>query len=118
MYGLPRSTSLDFFVGKTLLQACFGVHDLILNFDENISVTISSSVGCMGACISIRQSDNFSQVAPAVFAMLHKSVLSAEGDSSGTLTLRFDGGGVLFIYDDSMDYESYTIKNGEQLIVV
>lgn len=118
MYGLPKDVDLTFFSGRTLLQACFGVHDLILNFDGDVSLTVTSSVGCMASDGGIQQYDDFRQVALAVLALLNQTILSAEGDEAGTLTLRFDGGGVLAVYDDSNEYESYTIKNGGQMIVV
>jgi hypothetical protein len=118
MYGLPKDVNLAFFNGKTLLQACFGLHDLILNFDGDVSLTVTSSVGCMALDESIRQYDDFRQIAPVVVALLNQTILSAEGDEAGTLTLKFDGGEMLAIYDDSKEYESYTIKNGEQMIVV
>ncbi len=118
MHGLSRNVNLAFFNGKTLLQACFGVHDLILNFDGDVSLTVTSSVGCMALDGRIQQYDNFRQVAPVVLAMLNQTILSAEGDEAGTLMLRFHGGGMLAVYDDSKEYESYTIKNGGHMIVV
>ena len=118
MYGLPRDINLAFFNGKTLLQACFGANDIILNFDGNISITVTSSLGCMGSGGSIQQCDDFRQTAPSVLELLNQTVLTAEGDEAGTLTLKFDGGGMLAIYDDSKNYESYVINNGGQMIVV
>ena len=118
MYGLPHNTSLAFFNGKTLLQVCFGAHDLLLNFDGDVSVMVSSSVGCMDSGGAIQRYDDFRDAAPALLTLLNQTVMSAEGGREGTLTLRFDGGRPLAIYDDSKEYESYTIKNGEQLIVV
>ena len=41
MSGLPSGTNLNFLKARTLLQACFGPHDLILNFDVNVSITIA-----------------------------------------------------------------------------
>jgi hypothetical protein len=118
MYGLPKDINLEFFNGKTLLQACFGAHDLILNFDGDVSLTVTSSVGCMTSDGSIQQYDDFRQAAPVVVALLNQTILFAEGDKAGALSLKFDGGGMLTIYDDSKEYESYTIKNGGQMIVV
>ncbi len=118
MYGLPRDLNLAFFNGKALLQACFGAHDVILNFDGNISVSVTSSLGCTGSGGSFQQGDDFRQIAPAVLELLNQTVLAAEGDEAGTLTLKFDGGGMLAIYDDSKNYESYIINNGGEMIVV
>lgn len=118
MYGLPSNVDLAFFKGKALLQVCIGAHDLILNFVGDISVTVTSSIGCTTSGGSIQQYDDFRRAAPAVITLLDHSVVLADGDEAGTLTLTFDGGGGLAIYDDSEQYESYTIKNGSKMIVV
>ena len=118
MYGLPQNVNLAFFAGRTLLQVCIGAHDLILNFDGNVSVTVTSSVGCIGPDGAIQQYVNFRLAAPAVLDLLNHVIVSAEGDQEGTLTLKFQDGGTLSIYDDSKEYESYIIRSNEQVIVV
>ena len=118
MYGLPSNVNLDFFNDRILLQACFGAHDLILNLEGDIRITVMSSLGCLGPGGEIHRYVDFQQAASAVLALLNHRVVSAQGDEAGTLTLRFDGGGVLVIYDDSKAYESYTIANGDQMIIV
>jgi hypothetical protein len=116
MYGLPRDVSLAFFEQRTLLQVCIGAHDLILNFD-GISVTVTSSIGLSDGHVVQRYQD-FPQAAPALVTLLNQKITSAVGKDAGTLELLFIGGLTLSIYDDSKEYESYTIKNGGQLIVV
>ncbi len=118
MYGLPKNLSLAFFHGRTLLQVCFGAHDLILNFDGDVSITVMSSVSCKAPDGTPQRHDDFRKVAPTVLAMLDLMIVSTQGDEAGALTLRFDNGGVLVIHDDSKEYESYTISNGGQIIVV
>jgi hypothetical protein len=88
------------------------------NFDNGVSLTVMSSLAYMGSDGNIQQSENFREAAPAVLALLDRTVLSAEGTEAGTLTLHFDGGGMLIIYDDSEHYESYTIEHEGQTIVV
>lgn len=118
MYGLPLGIDLSFFVGRELFSVHFAMHSLILHFDDDVTVTVTSLVGCIASDGSIQQYVDFRQAAPAILAMLNQTILAAEGDEAGTLTLRFDGGGMLAVYDDSKQYESYTIKNGGQMIVV
>jgi hypothetical protein len=118
MYGLPHDINLAFFSGKTLLQVCIGAHDLILNFDDDVCVTVTSSVACMDSSNTMRRYDDFGAGASTLAALLNQTVVSAQGDEVGTLTLRFNNGGMLAVYDDSKEYESYTIKNGEHLIIV
>jgi Family of unknown function (DUF6188) len=117
MYGLPHDIDLAFFIQQTLLQVCIGACDLILNF-EGVSVTVTSSVGFADSTGAFRRYDDFPRAASDLVTLLNQSVTSAEGDNAGTLTLRFDGAATLSIYDDSKQYESYTVKNGAQIIVV
>jgi hypothetical protein len=118
MYGLPADVNLDFFEGKVLLQACFGAHDLILNFDGDVNVTVTSSIGWASPDGSIQQYDDFRHSAPQVLGLLNQTVASATGLDAGTLSLQFADGSKLYVYDDSKEYESYAIRNGDQMIVV
>lgn len=118
MYGLPQDVSVGFFEGKVLLQACFGAHDLILNFDGDVNVTVSSSIGWAPLGGPIQQSDDFRHSALRVLDLLNQPVTSASAVDAGTLSLQFPDGSKLYVYDDSKEYESYTIRNGDQMIVV
>lgn len=118
MYGLQPNLDLSFFIGRELCSIHFAMHSLIFHFDDDVSVTVTSLVGCLTSNGDIQQYEDFRQAAPQVLMLLNQVVLSAEGDEAGTLTLKFDGGGALFIFDDSKEYESYTIMNRGQIIVV
>lgn len=118
MYGLPPNADLSFFQGKTLQQVCVGLHEMILNFDEPISVTIMSPIACTLAGASYQKYDDYRAAASVVAALLQDVVVSAKGEIDGTLTLEFCGGGRLVVYDDSKHYESYVITNGDKLVVV
>jgi hypothetical protein len=118
MYGLEQNVDLGFFIGRTLLQACFGVHDLILNFDEDVCVTVTSSLGISDNNGQLRICDDFRQAASVILAQLNRTVLTVNGEPNGTLTLVFDGGERLAFYDDSDKYESYVIQFGKRIVVV
>ena len=118
MYGLPKNINFDFFLEKTLLQICIGAHDLIFNFDGNVSITIASSIGFSCSNSKLQKTNDFCQIASTIAVLINHTIASVEGDEAGTLTLKFDSGEIITIYDDSKEYESYTIKNQEQIIVV
>lgn len=118
MYGLPLDINLTFFTGKALSQACFGVHDLILSFDDDIGITITSSISYSYAGESILQTKEFCKAALAITSLLNRVVHHVQGDVTGTLTITFEDGAILQVYDDSTQYESYVIRNGQQLIIV
>ena len=118
MYGLPPDVDFSFFTGKTLLQICIGAHDLILNFDGSIAVTVVSSINCTTPGGQHQTYENFQQAAAFAANLVNKVVVTAHGDPAGTLTLEFHGGDRLSIFDDSKHYESYTVKAGNRMIVV
>ena len=118
MYGLPSTLDLSFLCGKTLLQICVGGADLILNFDGDVSITVTSSVGWTNAQKAHDVYEDFSKAVSVVATLLNKPVVSSRGNPSGTLTLEFLGGVTLELYDDSKQYESYVIKHGSDVIVV
>jgi len=118
MYGLPHDVDLGFFIGKELSSVHFARHSLILHFDGDVSVTVTSSIGWASPDGAIQRHDDFRQVAPQVLGLLNQPVTSATAVDAGTLSLQFADGSRLYVYDDSKEYESYTIKNGDQMIVV
>jgi hypothetical protein len=118
MYGLPPDLDLSFFNGRTLEQVCIGANELILNFDEYLSVTVVSRIGCSMGNDSQRFYDDFREAAALVVKFIGDTIVASKGDSVGTLTLEFTGGGRLSLFDDSKQFESYVIKHGESVIVV
>lgn len=118
MHRLPLDVDLSFFKGKPLFQVCIGANELILNFDDNVSVNVSSRIGFSGPLGSHDTYEELPRAAPAVVALLNDVVVAAEGDAKGTLTLTFRSGVKLEFYDTSERYESYLITNGDQQIVV
>ena len=95
-----------------------GAHDLIFNFDGDVSVSIQSSIGLAAADGAYRKYENLPESAAVVVALLGRTVTSATADAIGTLSLQFPGGARVDIYDDSKRYESYTITNGNRMFVV
>ncbi len=118
MYGLPPDIDLSFFAGQKLIQVCVGFHDLILHFDEGVSATITSAVGCRNRHEMSCRFEEFPVAASAVAGFLNKVVKCARGDTDGTLTIEFEGDEWLEMYDDSEQFESYVIKHGDREIVV
>ncbi len=110
MHGLSQDVDVSFCVGQTLSQICFGPHDLILNFHAEKSATISiwSSIGCIGADGVSEKFVDLKKSADFVLHLLNLTVQSATIPANGTLSLGFEDGTYLEIYDDSDRYESYS----------
>ena len=122
MYGLPSDTNLDFLKSTTLIQACFGPHDLILNFHKTVSQTVSisiySSLAIGRAGTNLLRHTSFEEISHEVLSLLNKDVLNVGWTPDGTVSITFEGNDPLEIYDDSANYESYTISSPAGLIVV
>jgi hypothetical protein len=118
MYGLPANFNAELFQGKTLLQVCIGAHELILNFDEGLSVTITSSVEFKRSDGSSQYCDDFCASASTVSSLVNKKVITAEAEAPRALKLKFENGEGLSIVDDSKEFESYTINYRGKTIVV
>jgi hypothetical protein len=62
--------------------------------------------------------DGSTEDAAVLFPLIGDVITAAKATSSGGLQLNFQSGALLEVHDDSAQYESFTIANGEQLIVV
>lgn len=54
----------------------------------------------------------------ALFPLIGDVIAVAKATTCGGLRLNFQSGALLEVPDDSTQYESFTISNGEKLIVV
>src|ERR1700683_2079291 len=120
MYGLPSNTNVSFIENQRLIQACFGQNDLILKFDgtEYVSILVTSAIGCIsrdGACRKVSASKD---AASFVLGLVGRLVISVQILPEGTLSITFETREQIRLYDDSQQFESYTIEHAGQTIVV
>ncbi len=117
MYGLSADVDLQFIEGGTLIQACIGENEVVLRFDNDVSVMVASNVRLThdGSSILI---EDAREVGRRVTELLGDQITSAQGSPDGTTTLRWARGAVLDLLDTWDAYESYTITHGDAVIVV
>ena len=118
MYGIPDVIDQSLLENKELIQACFGSHDLILHFEHDATVSITSSIGKSGPNGSVENFPDLRRAALFVVGLLGRKVKSMQRVDSRTLLLQFDPELCLYIFDDSDQFESFIIKYGDQVIVV
>jgi cytoskeletal protein RodZ len=118
MYGLPANLDLSFLHGRVLLQLCVGQNEVILNFDQDVSITVTSSIAFTFADGTYRHYTDWKEAAHTASALLGHQITSAKRKDGGTLCVKFDVDWWIEVFDDSQHYESYSIQNGRQLIVV
>lgn len=118
MYGLKSDPKIDALKGQSLVQVCFGENDLFLNFSGEISIGVYSSIGFGSDSKSLVKYEAFSAVSKDLLELLAAEVADVSWKADGTITLVFQGGKMVEVYDDSEQFESYTIKSPSGLVVV
>ena len=119
MYKLPANVDLSFFKGNILLQICIGANEIILRFENQISITVQTDVvhkSQSGDVTAIYKS--MPESAAMLVGFLHSAVTEATAIDPSTISLRFANGEYLEIYDTSTQYESYQIVHGHETIIV
>ncbi len=119
MYGLPDDFALPSFRGACLVQVAIGQHQIQLNFDgSNRSVCIESRYAVEDPARGREEFTDMPAGAAQLAALLGSHLESVSGTPDGTLKLSFAAGVTVAVFDDSGDYESYQIHDGDRLIVV
>jgi hypothetical protein len=117
MYGLPADIDLTSFTGVRLQQVCIGANEAILNFENSISLNMSSDFRLESAEYDALYRDHV-KGSCALAALVDGVVTGVSYTSGGTLTIRFDADRVLEVYDSSHEYESYQLHLGTTTYVV
>ena len=113
MYGLPKDFDGSFLVGRTLEMVCFSQNQVYLHFDEDIIITIESAFSCnTEQVVDVPVQDS------NLMRLVGSAVSVVQGDTNGTLSLLFDNGQTVKVYDTTKQYESYTISYGGKTIIV
>lgn len=118
MYGLDQTIDLSFLKSREVIQVAIGVWDFILNFDEEVSICVTSKWELISESHTFTWVSGAPKSASPSLNLLAATVDVVKGSPDGTLELRFSNGDVLFIYDDSKQFESYTITRPGETIVV
>jgi hypothetical protein len=118
MYGLKNTIDLSFLLTASVSQVVVSLSALSIDFDKPVRLTIYSTfaVGLSGQPMS--QFNGSTEDAQALFPLIGDAISEAKATASGGLQVTFESGSVLEIFDDSEQYESFSIANGDQLIVV
>ncbi len=118
MHGLPMNIDLCFIEVKKLEQVCIGEHQIILNFEDALSISIETAIHVHESDNNLRTFELLRDSAQSLCSLLGLCVQRAVGSPDGTLSLEFENGTRLVVYDDNENYESYQIRFGDKLIVV
>jgi hypothetical protein len=117
MHGIPKDTDLSPLVGTTLEQLCIGLHEIILRFGDNLSLTVEGSLRIDFDSTSWNGS-KYGEAANVFAALLGVEVIRCAVIDSKTLCIEFANGGVVTAYDSKDCYESFQLRLGDRLVVV
>ena len=119
VYGLSADADLRFLVGRELIQICIGRHQAAMHFfPEGVSILIETEITCRTPDGQAKRFETIPESAPMLVSLLNAVVTHVSVRPPGTLRLEFDSDHTVEIEDTSTSYESYQIRNGDQLIVV
>ena len=118
MYGVPKDLDLSGFVGATLIQVCLGESQIQFHFHPKGSFLVEGSwelVDTAGNPVDKVQ-DHSDRDEYRVHRLLGQAVIAWAIDSPSSLSLTFRNGLTLRLYDDSEQYESFSIQPGDIIV--
>jgi len=119
MYGIPDNFCLSSFREATLISVQLGQFQVNLRFDgHNRGVSIQSRYALVAPGGEAEEFTAAPAGAAALAALLGAQLENVAGTADGTLTLTFATKAKVIVFDDSAQYESYQIHDGDDLIVV
>lgn len=104
--------------GRVLEQLCFGRHELILNFDDGLSITVEGAAGITLAGDSESVVADPLDIASVLVGLISDTVRTTEVKDARSFSIEFARGQVLRLIDSSERYESFQVRHGDRLIVV
>jgi hypothetical protein len=118
MYGLPEDFDGRFLVGKRVELVCFSENQVVLNFDADISIVVESSFSFRSKPNVNERTSDVPVMESNLMELLGHKVFAVTVIGQRTLCVSFDNGSIFKCYDDTTQYESYKIRNGESVIIV
>ncbi len=123
MYGVPRDLDLGPFVGSSLIQIALGEYQLQFHFkrgdtadhqpDPNLSVEGHWELSDESGSIIDRAEPNSARDSYRLHRLLGNVVVSTSVNPPRSFTLGFNSGLQLRVFDDSEQFESFSIQPGD-----
>jgi hypothetical protein len=114
MYGVPGDLDLSFLHGTVLIQVCLGQYQLQFHFHPVGSILVESGWELRDAAGTRIDGHHEGPERPPyqLHRLLGCRVVGSEVSAPGWFALVFEGGEVLRVFDDSAQYESFSIQPG------
>ena len=116
MYPLEKNIDLSFLNGRRLLQVCIESHQILLNFDQDLTITVEEdcllSIGSDLKAISAAEPTESKELAQLLDCVIEQ----AKPVDQANLLLEFSGQRHLTLIGASDKYECYSIIDWENHI--
>ena len=111
MYGVPVDLDLGFLHGAVLVQVCLGQYQVQFHFHPVGSISVEGGWELRDAAgvVIDRRHDGPDRPPFQLHRLLGRRVAGSEVSAPAWFALRFEGGEVLRVFDDSPQYESFQI---------
>jgi len=116
MHGVPANLDLERFSGSILTQICLGEFQQQFHFAEpTLSISVEGGWEVSNAASELvdRSLENDVRDAYRLHRLLGRSVVGHVLNPPHSFTLRFDNGWSLTVFDNSREYESFSIQPGD-----
>jgi hypothetical protein len=115
MDGVPADLALSGFTNAVLIQICLGEYQVQFHFHPVGSISVEAKWELRDTSGTVVDGMDRKVRRDAIYAhrLLGKRITGASLDAPRSFSLRFESGDVLTIYDDSREYESFSIQPGD-----
>jgi hypothetical protein len=118
MYGLPADFDANFLIGRTLHGILVQSNLIHLQLSEQCTISSAGWKDSGGLSVDEGKVLNIPDAAPRLYDLLDKKIVSASGQTDGTLSLIFEGGKAIHVHEAYEYYESYQIHLDGKMIVL
>lgn len=118
MHGLATDADVRFLRLAEFESLTVSRHEVVLHLFPRISINVTAFVRLVSPDGEELISEESLQIARAMLSLVGSTVADVSIVPSGTLRSTWSSGHVLDLIDSEEHYESYTIQNGDQVIVV
>lgn len=113
MNRLPVDFNAEFFCGRTLNSIGYTKHQLYLSFSDEFLISAEGEVS-----VNDDRRLKLPESALYLYPLIDQKIISASGCADGTLSLVFEEGQILSVYDSNERYESYNVSERGKILVV
>jgi hypothetical protein len=115
MYGVPADLELSRFKGAVLIQLCIGEFQVQFRFHPKGSISVEGKWELKDSTGTLvdGMKPNAQRDALYIHVLLGKGVDGFSLDAPRSFSLRFETGHILTVFDESREYESFSIQPGD-----